>query len=116
MTSPTVLLIESQTPAAPSTDITTATATTVTMPNAIDSRNDVFITDQGSRWTSRRRALRVPRGRAAVERTGAEDDEPGDVRPEVGVEDEPERTLGVSPVGRAVEEAADCTALPAADT
>src|SRR6187401_982855 len=58
--------MESQTPAAPSTDQTTATATTVTMPKAMESRNDVFITDQGSRCTSRRRALRVPRGRAVV--------------------------------------------------
>src|SRR5215208_6756937 len=59
--------MESQTPAAPSTDQTIATATTVTMPKAIESRNAVFITDQGSRCTSRRRALRVPRGRAPAE-------------------------------------------------
>ena len=33
------------------------------MPKAIESRNDVFITDQGSRCTSRSRARRVPCGR-----------------------------------------------------
>src|SRR3954463_10052889 len=59
--------MESQTPAAPRTDHTTATATTRTMPNAIESRNAVFITDQGSRCVRRRRARRVPRGRATVE-------------------------------------------------
>ena len=30
-----------------------ATATTSTMPRAIESRNEVFITDQASIWTSR---------------------------------------------------------------
>src|SRR3954453_14467823 len=59
--------MESQTPAAPRTDHTTPTATTRTMPNAIESRNAVFITDQGSRCVSRRRARRGPRGRATVE-------------------------------------------------
>ena len=64
--SETVLLIELQTPAAPSTDHTMNTETTVTMPNAIDSRNDVFITDQGSMRVSRslaRRGAREPVGR-----------------------------------------------------
>src|SRR4051812_49835982 len=56
--------MESQTPAAPSTDQTTATATTVTMPKAIDSRNAVFITDHGSRCTNLRRARRGAPGRA----------------------------------------------------
>src|SRR3954466_11999632 len=59
--SETVLLIESQTPAAPSTDQTRNTETTVTMPKAIDSRNDTFITDQGSIRLSRRRARRGAR-------------------------------------------------------
>src|SRR3954454_2976027 len=59
--------MESQTPAAPRTDHTTATATTRTMPNAIESRNAVFITDHGSRCVRRSRARRVPRGRATVE-------------------------------------------------
>src|SRR4051812_28250443 len=57
----TVLLIESQTPAAPRTDQTMNTDTTVTMPKAIDSRNDTFITDQGSIRLSRRRARRGAR-------------------------------------------------------
>src|SRR3954467_15481639 len=60
--------MESHTPAAPTPDQTTATATTVTIPKAIESRNDVFITDHGSRCTSRRRALRVPRGRGDARR------------------------------------------------
>src|SRR5215475_12022052 len=57
----TVLLIELQTPAAPSTDHTMNTDTTVTMPNAIDSRNDTFITDHGSIRLSRSRARRGAR-------------------------------------------------------
>src|SRR3954452_21687998 len=57
----TVLLMESQTPAAPRTDQTMNTDTTVTMPKAIDSRNDTFITDQGSIRLSRRRARRGAR-------------------------------------------------------
>src|SRR4029079_2094585 len=61
----TVLLIEDQTPAAPSTDHTMNTDTTVTMPNAIDSRNDTFITDQGSMRLSRSRARRGARAAAA---------------------------------------------------
>src|SRR3954468_15694707 len=63
MTSATVVLIEVQTPAAPSTDHTTATATTVTMPKAIESRNAVFMIDHGSTCTSRSRARLVPRAR-----------------------------------------------------
>src|SRR5688500_8574268 len=58
-TSATVASIDSQIPAAPSTAQTTATATTVTIPRAIENRNDVFITDQGSTWVSRRCALRT---------------------------------------------------------
>src|SRR5690349_24940298 len=59
--SETVLLIESQTPAAPRTDHTMNTETTVTMPKAIESRNDTFITDQGSIRLRRRRARRGAR-------------------------------------------------------
>src|SRR3954463_16818122 len=59
--SETVLLIELQTPAAPSTDQTRNTETTVTMPKAIDSRNDTFITDQGSIRLRRSRARRGAR-------------------------------------------------------
>ena len=55
-------------PAAPRTAQTTPTATTVTMPSAIENRNDVFITDQGSTWVSRRWALRTRRVRPAVGR------------------------------------------------
>src|SRR5215510_11178859 len=70
--SETVLLIELQTPAAPSTDQTRNTETTVTMPKAIDSRNDTFITDQGSMRLSRSRARRGARaGRFAVRRAVA---------------------------------------------
>src|SRR5689334_470412 len=69
--SETVLLIESQTPAAPSTDQTRNTETTVTMPKAIDSRNDTFITDQGSMRLSRRRARRGARAGAPVVRRAA---------------------------------------------
>src|SRR3954466_8875006 len=59
--SETVLLMELHTPAAPSTDQTMKTDTTVTMPNAIESRKDTFITDQGSMRLRRRRARRGPR-------------------------------------------------------
>src|SRR5690242_14149269 len=62
--SETVLLIELQTPAAPSTDQTRNTETTVTMPKAIDSRNDTFITDQGSIRLRRSRARRGARAGA----------------------------------------------------
>src|SRR3954447_16398304 len=61
-TSRTVWLIESQTSAAPSTVQTISTETTITMPRAIESRNDVFITDHGSMRVSRRRARRLGRG------------------------------------------------------
>src|SRR5829696_160470 len=61
MASWTVLLMESHTPAAPSTCQTIATETTVTTANAIDSRNAVFMTDQGSTRVSRSRARRGPR-------------------------------------------------------
>ena len=61
-----MLLIESQTPAAPSTCHTIATETTVTTAKAIDSRNAVFITDHGSIRVSRRRARRGPRGAGLV--------------------------------------------------
>src|SRR4051794_32221430 len=57
-TSWTVWLIESQTPAAESTDQMMKTETTVTTPKAIASRNDVFITDHGSMRVRRRRARR----------------------------------------------------------
>src|SRR6478609_6571293 len=57
-TSWTVWLIESQTPAAESTDQMMKTDTTVTTPKAIASRNDVFITDHGSIRVSRKRARR----------------------------------------------------------
>src|SRR5690242_20968248 len=63
--SETVLLMEAQTPAAPSTDHTMNTETTVTMPKAIASRNDTFITDHGSIRLSRSRARRGPRTGAA---------------------------------------------------
>src|SRR3954471_15779781 len=66
--SDTVLLIELQTPAAPSTDQTRNTETTVTMPKAIESRNDTFITDHGSIRLSRRRARRGARAGAPVRR------------------------------------------------
>src|SRR3954471_19828669 len=65
-TSRTVWLIESHTLAAPSTDQTISTETTITMPSAIESRNDVFITDHGSMRVSRRRARRLGRGAAAA--------------------------------------------------
>src|SRR6476659_8850341 len=69
--SETVLLIELQTPAAPSTDHTMNTDTTVTMPKAIASRKDTFITDHGSIRLSRSRARRGPRtGAADVRRAG----------------------------------------------
>src|SRR6478735_8112927 len=54
----TAELIESHTPAAPSTDHTMKIATKVTTPKATESRNDVFITDHGSTRVSRRRARR----------------------------------------------------------
>src|SRR5205814_1512098 len=81
--SETVLLIELHTPAAPSTDHTMNTETTVTMPKAIASRNDTFITDHGSIRLSRSRARRgtlagvggvrraLAAGRAGVTGTGA---------------------------------------------
>src|SRR5918995_6792239 len=54
----TAELIESHTPAAPSTDHTMKMATKVTTPKATESRNDVFITDHGSTRVSRSRARR----------------------------------------------------------
>src|SRR3954470_13008127 len=54
----TVELMESQTPAAPSTDHTINTETMVTTPRAMESRNAVFITDHGSIRVNRRRARR----------------------------------------------------------
>src|SRR5687768_9601868 len=65
-TSWTVVLIEPHTSAAPRTDHTMNTETTVTMPRAIDSRNDVFITDHGSMRVIRSRARRPGRGLAGV--------------------------------------------------
>src|SRR5680860_346898 len=62
-TSWTVRLIDSHTPAESSTDHTSATATTVTTPKAIESKNAVFITDHGSTCVSRSLALRLPLGR-----------------------------------------------------
>src|SRR6478735_685028 len=58
-TSWTVWVIESQTPAADSTDQMMKTETTVTTPKAIASRNEVFITDHGSIRVSRSRARRA---------------------------------------------------------
>src|SRR6478735_5669360 len=69
--SDTVLLIELHTPAAPSTDHTMKTDTTVTMPKAIASRNDTFITDHGSIRLRRSRARRGPRTGAGVRRAGS---------------------------------------------
>src|SRR5206468_858503 len=66
--SETVLLIEVQTPAALSTDQIMNTETTVTMPKAIESRNEIFMTDQGSIRLSRRRARRGARAAAFVVR------------------------------------------------
>src|SRR4051812_45605707 len=57
-TSRTVLSIDVHTPEAFSTDHRTATATTMTMPIATDSRNATFMTDQGSTWVNRSRARR----------------------------------------------------------
>src|SRR5690349_21770792 len=54
----TAELIESHTPAAPSTDHTMKMATKVTTPKATDSRNDVFMTDHGSTRVSLSRARR----------------------------------------------------------
>src|SRR3954453_6878381 len=65
-TSWTVLLIEDHTSAAPSTVHTISTDTTITMPRAIESRNDVFIIDQGSIRVSRSRARRPGRGATAA--------------------------------------------------
>src|SRR6186713_1685245 len=70
MASWTVLLMESHTPAAPSTCQTIATETTVTTANAIDSRNAVFMTDQGSTRVSLSRARRGPRDAGAGPGTG----------------------------------------------
>src|SRR4051794_31450433 len=114
--------MESHTPAAPSTDHTIATETTVTMPNAIESRNAVFITDHGSRCTSRSRARRVPRGRAAgaparvpvvADEDAVVDVDPVDTaRPEVT--DLRDRLAAAAPApGR---DDAEETALPAAAT
>ena len=61
-TSRTVWLIESHTSAAPRTVQTISTETTITMPRAIESRKEVFITDQASIWTRRSWARRVRRG------------------------------------------------------
>src|SRR4051794_12824126 len=66
--SETVLLIEVQTPAALSTDQIMNTETTVTMPKAIESRNEIFMTDHGSIRLSRRRARRGGRAAALVVR------------------------------------------------
>src|SRR3954452_20269234 len=119
--SETVLLIESQTPAAPSTDQTTATATTVTMPKAIDSRNDVFMTDHGSRCTNRRRGRRVPRGRAVVEPVRLAAAVPVEVPVDVPVDvprPEPADLFTAPAPAPGLDDgdgdAADCTALPAA--
>src|SRR4051795_6500145 len=69
--SETVLLIELHTPAAPSTDHTMKTDTTVTTPKAIARRKDTFITDHGSMRLSRSRARRGPRADAGgVRRAG----------------------------------------------
>src|SRR4029079_8396564 len=65
-TSWTVLLIDDHTSAALSTDQTIRPHTTMTMPSAIDRRNDVFITDHGSMRVSRRRARRPGLGAAAT--------------------------------------------------
>src|SRR3954470_15887282 len=65
-TSCTVWLIEDHTSAAPSTVQTISTETTMTMPRAIESRNDVFIIDHGSIRVSRSRARRPGRGATAA--------------------------------------------------
>src|SRR4051794_816192 len=65
-TSWTVWLIEDHTSAAPSTVQTIRAETTMTTPSAIESRNDVFIIDQGSMRVSRSRALRPGLGAAAA--------------------------------------------------
>src|SRR4051794_32114055 len=65
-TSWTVWLIEDHTSAAPSTVQTMRTETTMTMPSAIESRNEVFIIDHGSIRVSRRRARRPGLGAAAA--------------------------------------------------
>src|SRR5215212_5922236 len=69
--SETVLLIELHTPAASSTDQTRNTETTVTIPNAIESTNDTFITDHGSMRLSRSRARRETPAAAPVRRVAA---------------------------------------------
>src|SRR3954447_2851603 len=69
----TGLFTQVQTPAAPRTDHTMNTETTVTMPKAIDSRNDTFITDHGSMRLRRKRARRGARPAAGdVRRVVAE--------------------------------------------
>src|SRR4051794_41062780 len=65
-TSWTVWLIEDHTSAALSTVQTISTDTTITTPSAIESRNDVFITDHGSIRVIRRRARRPALGAAAA--------------------------------------------------
>src|SRR3954462_16030453 len=76
--SETVLLIEVQTPAALSTDQIMNTDTTVTIPNAIESRNEIFMTDHGSIRLSRSRARRGARAAAlAVRRAAAADGRAG---------------------------------------
>src|SRR4051812_3933707 len=65
-TSWTVWLIEDHTSAAPRTVQTIRTETTMTTPRAIESRNDVFIIDQGSMRVSRSRAFRPGLGAAAA--------------------------------------------------
>ena len=65
ITLPTISLTEVNRPELASTVHTTYTATTSMMPAAIENRNDVFITDHGSRRDSRNRALRVRRATPA---------------------------------------------------
>src|SRR3954454_20020566 len=65
-TSCTVWLIEDHTSAAPSTVQTISTETTMTMPRAIESRNDAFIVDHGSIGVSRSGAGRPGRGATAA--------------------------------------------------
>ena len=62
----TMSLIAGNSPEVLSTVQTAYVATTSMMPAAIENRNDVFITDQGSSRDSRSRALRVRRATPAL--------------------------------------------------
>lgn len=66
ITSESIELMESKTPACPSTNHTIATATIWMMPSAIESTKEVFITDHASICTSRSWAIRCLRGGTAT--------------------------------------------------